>query len=134
MPLMCLKDPYKIMYRLLSLPFLSRPVHHPYFSLLSSALLVFEFQNVLSLVMPGAFCKEFTVFTIFRVFCASCYSSICIVNICSVCRCNEFSNSSVCIPRFFCIFLLFFRNSAIFVLFTFTSSPLIFYLHFYYFI
>ena len=40
MLLTCLKDPYKIMYILLSLPFLSRPVHHPYFPLLSSALLV----------------------------------------------------------------------------------------------
>ena len=37
---MCLKDPCKILYILLSLHFLSRPGHHPYFSLLSFSLLV----------------------------------------------------------------------------------------------
>ena len=68
---MCLKDPYKIMCIILSLPFsfLSRPVHHPYFSLLSSVLLFFVWK--FPLIMPGSFCKDSTVFTRFRVFCSS---------------------------------------------------------------
>ena len=66
--------------------------------------------------MPGAFCNDSTVFTSFRVFCSSFSSSICLVSICSLCRCNDLSDSSVCIARFFRIFFLIFLKSAIFLL------------------
>ena len=73
-----------------------------------------NFQNVFSLIKPGAFCKYSTVFTSFRVFCSSLSSAICIVSICSLCRFNDLSDSSVCIPRFFRIFFIFLK-SAIFL-------------------
>ena len=64
--------------------------------------------------MPGAFCKDSTVFISFCMFCSSFSSAICIVSICSLCRCNYLSDSSFCIPRFYRIFLIFLK-SAIFL-------------------
>ena len=76
-----------------------------------------NFQNVVSLVMPGAFCKDYTIFTSCPVFCSWVSSYICFVSIYSHCICNELSDSSIFIPMFFRMFFLIVLKSVIFLLY-----------------
>ena len=122
-----IKDRCNIMYIPLLLPVLSRPCHHPYFSLLCVALLVFvlflNLQNVFSLVMPAAFCKDSTVSQVFRVF------------VCFLLYCRLMSSLILQFVLLYFSYILFdlYYIRYFLVLFTFTSAPITFLLHFYYF-
>ena len=67
--------------------------------------------------MPGAFCKDYTIFTSCPVFCSWVSSYICLVSIYSHCICNELSDSSIFIPMFFRMFFLIVLKSVIFLLY-----------------
>ena len=108
MLLMCLKDHCKLLYILLSLYFLSRSGHRPYFSLLSFALLVTFpvnfFPECIFICNAKCVLQIFYCFFSWVCFCFS--SSICLVSIRSICLCNVLSDSSIFIPSFSRIFLM----------------------------